>query len=275
MHLLPRPGARALLAAAMLLGAATITFAQQQPPAPQPQTPPAAPATAATLSRPSRPPGPSWLLSIEEAVQLALQQNLGIQVERLNPELEDYTIAQALANYTPIFGGAVNYRHQDQPLSSFLSGGEDTITSTNFGGNAQVQKFFKDGTNALASWDSSRFDSNNIFSSFNPQLSGNVDVQVSQPLLWNFKFDTVRQQVYQARKNREIADVSLRQAVALTTRSVKNTYWDYVFSINSLAVAKESLSPRAGVAPQHQIARRDRHAGAHRHRPGRVRSGEP
>ena len=31
MHLLPRPGARALLAAAMLLGAATITFAQQQP----------------------------------------------------------------------------------------------------------------------------------------------------------------------------------------------------------------------------------------------------
>jgi len=31
MHLLPRPGARALLAAAMLLGAASTTFAQQQP----------------------------------------------------------------------------------------------------------------------------------------------------------------------------------------------------------------------------------------------------
>jgi len=240
MHLLPRPGARALLAAAMLLGAATITFAQQQPQAPQPQTPPAAPVTAATQQA-IEATGPLRPLSIDEAVQLALQQNLGIQVERLNPELEDYTIAQALANYTPIFGGAVNYRHQDQPPSSFLSGGEDTITSTNFGGNAQVQKLFKYGTNALASWDSSRFDSNNIFSSFNPQLSGNVDVQINQPLLRNFKFDTVRQQVYQARKNREIADVGLRQAVALTTRSVKNTYWDYVFSINSLAVAKESL----------------------------------
>ena len=217
MHLLPRPGARALLAAAMLLGAATITLAQQQPP--PPQTPPAAPATAATQQA-IESTGPARPLSIE---------------------LQDYTIAQALATYTPIFGGAVNYTHQDQPPSSFLSGGEDTITSTNFGGNAQLQKLFTYGTNATVSWDSSRFDSNNIFSSFNPQLSGNVDVQVSQPLLRNFKFDTVRQQVFQARKNREIADVGLRQAVALTTRSVKNAYWDYVFSINSLAVAKESL----------------------------------
>src|SRR6476660_2005625 len=155
MHLLPRPGARALLAAAMLLGAATITFAQQQPQAPQPQTPPAAPATAATQQA-IEATGPLRPLSIDEAVQLALQQNLGIKVERLNPELQDYTIAQALANYTPIFGGAVNYSHQDQPPSSFLSGGEDTITSKNFGGNAQIQKLFTYGTNATASWDSSR-----------------------------------------------------------------------------------------------------------------------
>ena len=34
--------------------------------------------------------------------KLALQQNLGIQIERLNPQLQDYTIAQALANYTPV-----------------------------------------------------------------------------------------------------------------------------------------------------------------------------
>ena len=225
MHFLPRPGARALLAAAMLVGAATMTVAQQ--PAPSAQA--------------IEPTGPVRSLSIDEAVQLALQQNLGIQVERLNPQLQDYSIAQALASYTPIFGGAVNYQHQDQPPSSFLSGADTTITSSNFGGNAQVQKFFTYGTNAVVSWDSSRYTSNNIFNSFNPQLTGNVDVQVSQPLLRNFKFDTVRQQIYQAKKNREISDVGLQQTIAITTRQVKNAYWDYVFSINSLAVAKQSL----------------------------------
>ena len=232
MHFLPRPLARAMLAVAMLLGAAPVSFAQQTPPAAPP---------APTASQTLEPTGPIRPLSIDEAVQLALQQNLGIQVERFNPSLQDYSIAQALANYTPVFGGAVNYRHQDQPPSSFLSGAATTITSTNFGGNAQVAEFFPWGTNATVSWDSSRFTSNNIFNSFNPQLTGNVDVIVSQPLLRNFRFDTVKQQVFQARKNREIADVGLRQAVALTTRQVKNSYWDYVFSINSLAVAKQSL----------------------------------
>jgi outer membrane protein TolC len=232
MHFLPRPVARAALAVAMLVGAAPVSFAQQTPPAAPP-----APAASQTLE----PTGPIRPLSIDEAVQLALQQNLGIQVERLNPALQDYSIAQALANYTPVFGGGVNYRHQDQPPSSFLSGAATTITSTNFGGNAQVAEFFPWGTNAVVSWDSSRFTSNNIFNSFNPQLTGNVDVIVSQPLLRNFRFDTVKQQVFQARRNREIADVGLRQTVALTTRQVKNAYWDYVFSINSLAVAKQSL----------------------------------
>src|SRR4029453_18364507 len=159
------PCARALLMAALVIGAATSGLAQSpSSPASPVQTPPAAPAPqpgAQTLAT----TGPQRSLSIDEAVQLALQQNLGIQVERLNPELQDYTIAQALATYTPIFGGAVNYTHQDQPPSSFLSGGEDTITSTNFGGNAQLQKLFTYGTNATVSWDSSRFDTKNFFRS--------------------------------------------------------------------------------------------------------------
>jgi outer membrane protein len=226
-----RPGARLLVAVAFLAGAATSTFAQQQPP----PTAPDMPGIATESHGPERP------LSIDEAVNLALEQNLGIQVERLNPQLQDYTIAQALSNYTPVFGGGVNWRNQQQPPSSFLSGGETEITNESFGGNAQLSKFFKYGTNATVSWDSSRATTNNIFSSFNPTLSGNVDVQVSQPLLRNFKFDTVRQQVYSGRKNREIADVQLSQAIASTTRQVKNAYWDYVYSLNSLDVARQSL----------------------------------
>ena len=239
MHFLPRPIARAFLAVAMLAGAATVVRAQQTAPTPVGQ-----PAPAPTL-RPTpdaqAPAGPVRSISIDEAVDLALHQNLGIQIERLNPQLQDYTIAQALANYTPVFGGGINWRNQDQPPSSFLSGSSDTITSQNFGGNAQVQKFFPTGTNVLASWDSARATTNNDFSSFNPQLAANVDVQVTQPLLRNFKFDTVRQQVYQGRKFREIADVNLQQNIAGTTRQVKLAYWNYVYNINSLEVARQSL----------------------------------
>ena len=34
-------------------------------------------------------------LSVDDAVKLALEQNLGIQIERFNPQIEDVAVAQA------------------------------------------------------------------------------------------------------------------------------------------------------------------------------------
>ena len=44
-----------------------------------------------------------------------------------------------------------------------------------------------------------------------------------------------------SRKNREISDVQVREAVSSTTRSVKNAYWDLVFALSSLDVQRLSL----------------------------------
>jgi len=94
---------------------------------------------------------------------------------------------------------------------------------------------------AVVAFDSGRQTTTNTFSSFNPTLSGNLDVVVTQPLLRNFKFDTVRQQLFASRANRMIADVDVRQTVALTERTVRNSYWDYVYAINALKVARQTL----------------------------------
>ncbi|MEZ5421370.1 MAG: TolC family protein, partial [Vicinamibacterales bacterium] len=63
----------------------------------------------------------------------------------------------------------------------------------------------------------------------------------TQPLLRNFGIDNNRQQIQVSRKNREISEVQVREAVASTTRSVKNAYWDLVFALNSLDVQRQSL----------------------------------
>ena len=38
---------------------------------------------------------------MEEAVKLALENNLGIQIARFNPQVEDLTVAQAQAAWSP------------------------------------------------------------------------------------------------------------------------------------------------------------------------------
>jgi outer membrane protein TolC len=86
-----------------------------------------------------------------------------------------------------------------------------------------------------------RVTTNNVFSSFNPQLNSTVSANYTQPLLRNFKIDSTRQQVLVSKKNREISDVQLQQSIAVTTRNVKNAYWDLVFAINNLAVQRQSL----------------------------------
>lgn len=233
------PGARLILACALVAGASSSAFGQTAPAPAQPpvQAPPSTTPSAKGLE----PKGPVRQLSMDEAVKLALQENLGIQIQRFNPELQDLNTAQILSNYTPVFGAGVFTQSQDQPPSSFLSGSDTTITSDNFGFNTSISKLFEYGTNATVSFDSGRNKTNNSFSSFNPTLTGNLDVVVTQPLLRNFKFDTIRQQLFSSRINRAIADVDLRQTVALTARTVRNSYWDYVYAINALKVARQTL----------------------------------
>jgi outer membrane protein TolC len=64
---------------------------------------------------------------------------------------------------------------------------------------------------------------------------------IAQPLLRNFKTDGARTQLIISRKNREISDISLRQAVLSMIRSVKSAYMDLKYAKSALEVARQSL----------------------------------
>jgi outer membrane protein len=229
--------ARVVLTAAVVLLAPASAFAQSgqsgQPAQPRPAAVPAQAPPVVT--------GPSRPLSVDEAVRLALDQNLGIQVERINPQLQDLSIAQARTAWVPSFSGGFSATTQDSPPSSFLSGGTGTITSTTSGGNLGVSQLLPWGTSYAVSYDTNRNTTNNIFSSFNPQFGGNLDLAVVQPLLRDFAIDSARLQLQLSEMGREIADVGVQQTIASTVRDVKNAYWDYKYALASLDVARESL----------------------------------
>lgn len=68
-----------------------------------------------------------------------------------------------------------------------------------------------------------------------------MSAQFTQPLMRNFKIDSVRQQLLVTKKNREISDVQLRQTVVSTVRNVKVAYWELVYANSSLTVQRQSL----------------------------------
>jgi outer membrane protein len=181
-------------------------------------------------------------LSIDEAVAMALEQNIDLQVDRIDPQVQDYAVSVARSSWTPAFFSNVTTRHQTNPPTDVFGGDTSAITDQRLTTQTGLQQSLPwGGASYTAGWVSGRVTTNNVFSSFNPQLNSTVSANYTQPLLRNFKIDATRQQVLVSKKNREISDVQLQQSIAVTTRNVKNAYWDLVFAINNLAVQRQSL----------------------------------
>ena len=180
-------------------------------------------------------------LSIDDAVKLALEQNLGIRSDRLNPQIEDVAISQARSLWTPNLTSTLSNNSQNSPATSVFSGGQTKVTDTRFSTQLGLNQTLPTGANYSLAWNSARATSTNFFNTFEPLLTSNVAFNVTQPLLKNFMFDGARQQLATSRKDREAADVQLRSTIALTTRNVKNAYWDLAYQLDNLKAQQQSL----------------------------------
>ena len=181
-------------------------------------------------------------LTADEAVRLAAENNLGIQIARFDPQLESLNGVAARAAWKPTISSSVQQNSNTSPPNSFLSGAQGALNSDQFSMTTEVQQqlpWF--GASYSAGIDGARSTSNNFFSNFNPQLQSSLSFNYTQPILRGFKIDNAREQVQLSQKNLEIADVGVRQTLTSTSRAVRNAYWELAYQIASLQVARQSL----------------------------------
>ena len=181
-------------------------------------------------------------ISADEAVALALENNLGIRSERYGPQIQDMAVADARSVWLPNLSFDMLRDNATTPSATFLDGVDTRVINKLFSNVFTVnQQMPWAGGSYTAGWDGARSTTTSFFSSFNPALRSNLRLSYTQPLLRNFAIDAGRQQVTVATTNREIADLGLRQAVVSTERNVRNAYWDLVFAIAFLDVQRQSL----------------------------------
>jgi outer membrane protein TolC len=196
-------------------------------------------------TKPAQPPTvqpPIVRMSIDDAVATALEQNLDLQVQRINPQIRDLDTAVFRANYTPNFTTNIDFVDQTQPPSSLLSGNTSQLTNGRNAYNFGIQQLTPwYGGQYQVLFNNGRTTTNNIFTSFDPQLTSNISATYTQPLLRNFKIDGTRQQLLVSQKNLEISQTQLQQSIAQTTRNVRNAFYDLLYAIGNLAVQRQSL----------------------------------
>jgi outer membrane protein TolC len=184
--------------------------------------------------------GPVRRLSIDEAVQLAIEQNLGIKVQRVDPQIQDTGISLARSNWAPMFSTTLQRLGASTPATSVFV--PTYVNGTTNAGIAVNQSLPWFGGNYTLNWNNQRVTSTNIFSSYSPQLYSNIQFNFSQPLLRNFSMDAIRQQVATSKKVRDLSDINLQTVVTGTLRNVRNAYWDLSYAISNLKAAQDSLA---------------------------------
>jgi outer membrane protein TolC len=182
-------------------------------------------------------------LALEDAVRMALENNLGIQVEKLNPQIQLLGVRRADAAYAPTLFSTFSRRNATSPPSDFLSAGGDlVITSSNFATSGGLQQSvpFGGGSYQVA-FDGSRATSNAARTLFSPQLGSNLNATYTQPLLRGFKIDALRQQLLLSRNQAQAADIQLQQRITQTSRNVRFAYYTLIGAVAGLEVAQASL----------------------------------
>ena len=157
--------------------------------------------------------GKQTILTLRDAVTMALENNRDIEIERLNTQLNEFDLRAAKGVYDSSLSSQMFYQRQTLPVASILAGGENgSLQTSDFTGSAILSKRLPwQGGSVSVSFDQNRSTSQNLFNALNPQFTSQLAVEFTQPLFRNRKIDAERRQIRIASKRLDLSDSQFRQ----------------------------------------------------------------
>ncbi len=202
-------------------------------------------------------------LGVQDAIELALENNLDISIARYNPQLADTDIlrtkaggvARGLAgtgtasalgitptgSFDPVVTANLSWDRRTIPFNNIVTTGVASVTAQTSQGNFVYSQAFKTGTSVSLTWNNQRQSSTSRFLAFNPNLTSTVQYSFTQRLLNGFGIAQNTRFIRIAKNNRHTSDMVLKQQVITTLSSVLNQYWDLVAAREQVKVAEHAL----------------------------------
>ena len=191
-------------------------------------------------------------LSLDDAVQQALENNLSVQISRLARQSSGFALSAARRVYTPSLVLETNLQESLSPQETQLDGADQNERDTmNY--NLRFQQQLPFGANYSVQFNNNRFATNSAFSTFNPRYRSTLNAQVTQPLLQNFRADPQRRQITVSQNGERQAGHDFERSVLDVLRDVQNAYWDLVFAIRIYEVEVQSLDLARDLLRNNQV----------------------
>jgi HAE1 family hydrophobic/amphiphilic exporter-1 len=182
-------------------------------------------------------------LGLEEAIQLALENNLDIDIERTNRSTAETNVVAARGLFDPSFRWTPLLETRNTPAGSVLQGSGGKLTDKGFVNNFYLRQRLPNNWGSVAHLDfeNSRTTSTNPFQSFNPILSSRLVVGFTQPILRGRTIDRERAELRISQKQVNAANIDLESRIIEVVGRVEQAYWDLVAARQAVAVSGDSV----------------------------------
>lgn len=243
-----RSGMAGALALAMLAGPlAAQTPAPTDPIAPAPPTAPAdsaqGPIRVDAQASPVQATGldvrdGAVLLTLDEAVEVALRQNLGLSIERFTRTRAALAVGRTLGVYDLRANATASADDESSPTVSRLQATSRSNQVLSFG----VDQLLPTGGQLTLGMSNSRSENNSQFEDFNPGFNSGLDFNFNQPLLRGFGRLATEREILVARNRSAASSEEFERQVVLIVQDVIDAYWNLVGARQQLVVAQESMN---------------------------------
>lgn len=178
------------------------------------------------------------LLTLDEAVEVALRQNLGLVIQRFTRNRARLGMDQTLGVYD-LLASATGYAEDlNAPVISTFQASESNEQRFSLG----LDQLFPMGGTVGIGVSSSRSESNSPFARVNPGFSAGLEFRYNQPLLRGFGRLATERDILVARNRSQASREEFERQVVTTVQDVIDAYWSLVGARQQLIVAQESLS---------------------------------
>jgi len=189
-------------------------------------------------------------LGLEEAVEMALENNLGVQVDRYAPLIAGLEAEAAWGAFDPTFFADFGYLDDKSPNSFSIANTTQNVLRTTDAGLGFRGILPLLGTEYEGSVDGTRTLSNSAVEELSPRWESGWAVSVRQPLLKGLIWNQPWTQVRTSRIASESARESFRSAVMNLVQSVEDAYWRLCANEQEVRVAIKSLETAEALLEQ-------------------------
>ena len=187
-------------------------------------------------------------LSLSDAIAMALENNIDVEVSRYGYPLADASLLSAQASngagvsYDPAITSTINWARQAQIQTNSVTAGGQSVNISDVGTrNFGVQQGFATGGTATLGFNNTATTTNNTNAIFYPSYNSGLSLQASQPLLQGFGWALNTRNLRVAKNNLRLTDFQFEQQINTTLNTVISTYWNLVSSALAVEVAQQTL----------------------------------